>query len=157
MQQTTKEMPPNLSTRLPTVDEQQQATAALTLFTQTKAQKQAVKMQINDQAVVIPDSIAATLSNVLKHIASGEMVSVIPYGAVLTTQKAADLLNVSRPFLTKLLESGEMPFHRVGRHRRVLAEDVLAYMNQRTEKREKGLALLQELGQEFDKEFDQSV
>jgi len=78
------------------------------------------------------------------------MVTFVPYGAELTTKEAADLLNVSRPFLVSLLEEGKIAFHKVGSHRRVRACDLLAFRNARDADRATALDELQRLGQEFD-------
>ena len=86
------------------------------------------------------------------YIARGEMVTVVPYGTVLTTQQAADLLNVSRPYLTKLLEAGDIDFHKVGSHRRIKAEDLLRYKDRRDGSRADALKRLQRLGQAIERE-----
>ena len=91
-----------------------------------------------------------TEEEVLTHVAKGEMVTVVPYGAELSTKEAADLLNVSRPFLIKLLEQGEIGFHRVGSHRRIEAEELLRYKKARDSQRREAMKELQRLGQEFD-------
>ena len=67
----------------------------------------------------------------------------------LTTQQAADMLNVSRPFLVKLLEEGKMPFTKTGTHRRVLFTDLMEYKQRRNAKRRETLAVITQLGQEM--------
>jgi excisionase family DNA binding protein len=98
----------------------------------------------------LPPMVGQLVLDVLTHVARGEMVTFVPYGAVLTTKEAADLLNVSRPFLVQLLEKGEIDFHRVGTHRRIRSEDVLAFKNKRDDERKAALRDLQRLGQEFE-------
>jgi excisionase family DNA binding protein len=100
--------------------------------------------------VHIPTSALRLLVEVLTEIGQGNAVSIIPIHAELTTQETADVLNVSRPFLVQLLEKGEMPFHKIGTHRRVRYQDVIEYKKRIDTERRKALdelaAEAQELG-----------
>jgi excisionase family DNA binding protein len=80
-----------------------------------------------DDALVVPREAAVMFARVLAFLANGQSVQVIPDIAELTTQQAADFLNVSRPYLIKLLEAGEIPVRMVGTHRRVRFEDLRQY------------------------------
>ncbi|MFK8000968.1 MAG: helix-turn-helix domain-containing protein [Polyangiales bacterium] len=98
--------------------------------------------------VVLPERMFGALLELLRHTAEGNAVTLVPVHAELNSQQAADLLNVSRPHLIKLLESGELPFHRTGRHRRVFAKDLFAYRDQRRAESEEAFQELADLSQE---------
>lgn len=83
-----------------------------------------------DGDVEVPRSALAALAQVLDSFARGEGVTVVPAHAELTTQQAADALNVSRPFLIGLLNAGEIEFRTVGSHRRVKAASLIRYMRE---------------------------
>jgi excisionase family DNA binding protein len=92
----------------------------------------------------------AMLLKISTEMSQGKAISLIPINAELTTQEAANMMNVSRPYLVKLLEQEVIPFHKVGTHRRIYLKDLLTYMEENDEARSKTLdelaALSQELG-----------
>lgn len=84
----------------------------------------------------LPDEVYRVLQNVVDAMAHGLAITIAPHNTQLTTQEAADLLGISRPTLVRLLEDGEIPFQRRGRHRRVMLADVVAYQQRaRTRRR----------------------
>lgn len=102
------------------------------------------------EQVILPASALELLKNILVQMAQGNAVTLVPVHAELTTQQAADILNMSRPFLVKLLEKGEIPFTKKGTHRRVLFSDVQAYKQQVDSERMKALDALTAQAQELD-------
>jgi excisionase family DNA binding protein len=90
----------------------------------------------------LPASVLHLLTEMLSQMAQGNAVTLLPIHAELTTQEAANLLNVSRPHLVKLLETREIPFRKVGRHRRIRFEDLMEYKDRIDQKR---MAVLDEL------------
>jgi excisionase family DNA binding protein len=93
----------------------------------------------------LPHSVYNVLRDVIHDMAQGHTVTVMPVHAEITTQEAADLLNVSRPFLVSLLEKGAMPYRMVGTHRRIRLEDLVVYRASRDSQRRQ---LLDEIANE---------
>lgn len=114
-----------------------------------KSPRQRVSVQVDSQTISLPVSAFRLLSDILNEMAQGNTVTLIPIHAELTTQQAADLLNVSRPFLVGLIEAGTIPARKVGTHRRVLSRDVLRYKQKTDANRLKALEELSALDQEL--------
>lgn len=123
---------------------------ALSACLHRRAQTQQIEV-LDDQGaahpVRLPVSVLRLLVDVLTEIGEGNAVSLMPIHAELTTQEAADVLNVSRPFLVQLLERGDIPFHKTGTHRRVRYRDVIDYKTRIDSERAKALDALAEQAQ----------
>lgn len=100
------------------------------------------------EQVKVPMSALQALKLAAEGMAAGLRVTLIPHGKELTTQEAADILQMSRPHLVKLLDDGAIPHHRVGSHRRVNIEDVLAHRADRASRRRDQLRELTRLSEE---------
>ena len=125
---------------------------ALSAHLQTRAETQQIEILDDDgtaHPVRVPMAALRLLVDVLTEIGEGNAVSIIPVHAELTTQEAADVLNVSRPHLVKLLENGSIPFHRTGTHRRVRYQDVIAYKTRIDAERRNALDALAEQAQDL--------
>lgn len=99
--------------------------------------------------LVVPRGAVELLARVLAHMAVGHGVSVVPAHAELTTQQAADLLKVSRPFLIGLLDAGEIEYRKIGKHRRIEAQSLLAYRARDDHERREAADELTRLNQEM--------
>jgi excisionase family DNA binding protein len=102
-----------------------------------------------EERLELPREAVELLYRVLSHMAAGEGVSIVPLHAELTTQQAADLMNVSRPFLIGLLEAGEIEYRTVGKHRRIIAQSLMAYIAADDRKRREAADELTQLNQEM--------
>ncbi len=103
-----------------------------------------------DEAISIPLSAFRVLTEILTHMANGNAVTLIPIHAELTTQEAADILNVSRPFLVEQLEKQAIPFRKVGTHRRILFKDLMDFKQTMDQNRLRSLEELAAQAQELD-------
>jgi excisionase family DNA binding protein len=103
-----------------------------------------------EDALVIPRATVVMFAQILDLLAQGRGVQIIPKEVELSTQQAADALNVSRPYLIGLLESGRIPFRKVGRHRRIRFEDLMVYKRQDDLSRRDAADKLAELSEDLD-------
>ncbi|MBL9088562.1 MAG: helix-turn-helix domain-containing protein [Planctomycetia bacterium] len=142
-----------LEFKLPSASAAEQARTALRALTAfSRRRTPVVRLRPEgareETSVSVPLEAFDLFMAILAQMANGNAVTIVPLHAELTTQQVADLLNVSRPYVIELLEAGKIPSRKVGTHRRVRAEDVLAY-RQREEERRK--AVLAELTAEAEK------
>jgi excisionase family DNA binding protein len=99
-------------------------------------------------AMKLPDAVYDLLLQILSVMEEGKAISIVPVTQDLTTQQAAELLGVSRPFFVKLLETGHLPYHLTGTHRRVYLKDLLAFKQHRDQERH---AAIERMADEADK------
>lgn len=141
---------------MPTHDDIEQAkltSRTLSKYHTEDRVKLSIESDNNSDTFVLPGIVMQMLLNILSEFSQGNAVGVIPHNAQLSTQQVADMLNVSRPHLVKLLENGDINFTKVGSHRRVLVSDVLDYKARIDKARIETLEELTELSQELDLEY----
>ena len=120
-----------LDIKRPTKEEQRTAlesyhTLAASLD-QLRTEFPEIEIEETEEKIRIPISAIKFLARILKEISQGNPVSIVQIATEITTQAAAELLGCSRPHIVKLLESGKIPFNKVGKHRRIRYEDLVAY------------------------------
>ena len=115
------------------------------MLEQLKSNDPEIEIEETKEKIKIPLQALKLLVKILKATSQGNPISIIPIATEMTTQAAAEFLGCSRPHLVKLLESSEIPFNKVGKHRRVRFEDLADYKKKKKEERE---ALLIEIMKE---------
>lgn len=120
----------------------------------SKERKVTIRFEETGESITVPKRAVALFNKVLEYMADGQTVSVAARSNTITTQQAATLLHVSRPYLVGLLERGVIPFTKVGKHRRVLYTDILSYQQQVEKEREEQLVFLAKQAQELNMGYD---
>ena len=134
---------------LPTPDDAELAGVASRSLSRARTAELRVQVE-GGEVLRLPKAVNELLYHLLTEMAQGNAVTLIPVHAELTTQEAADYLNVSRPYLIRLLEKAEIAHHMVGTHRRVKFSDLQAYRKASDEKRKQAMQELADQAQEMD-------
>ena len=142
----------NYAVHIPTAEETQLAEESSRLLAACIGKGETACLRLYEGAEVfqVPVKAIRVLVDILNTMARGDAVSLIPVHKELTTQEAAAILNVSRPYLVKLLEDGAIPFHKVGVRRRLFFKDVIAFKQQQIQISLSALNELAELSQAED-------
>ena len=139
---------------LPTEQESEQARESSRVLSMYARRSKPLEVELHDnehhQKIALPAGAVRLLLDVLTQMAEGNAVTLMPMHAELTTQQAADLLNVSRPYLVKLLDNGEIGHRKVGTHRRVLLRDLMSYKRKSDANRNTALEELTRQAEDLD-------
>lgn len=139
-----------LGRRLPSLGERTAANQLRSILASQAGENRDHKLKVVPEGgqsaeIILTPGLSDLLIELLRHIGAGDAVTLVPVSQMLTTQQAADILNVSRPFLIALIDKDEIECTRVGRHRRIKAEALFAYKRKRDDERAAALAELAEL------------
>lgn len=99
----------------------------VTALEQLKSDQVEIEIEETNDKIVMPLSAMRLLGDILKAMSQGKLISLVPNATEVTTQKAAEMLGCSRPYLVRLLEGGQIEFTKVGKHRRIKFEDIVDY------------------------------
>ena len=144
----------DLDDLLPSEQESKQARESSRVLSAYACRAEPLQFEVREngrrEIVSLPAGAVRLLLDLLTEMAEGNAVTLMPMHAELTTQQAADILNVSRPYVVKLLDGGTIGHQKVGTHRRVLLRDLLAYKRQVDRERARALDELTRQAQELD-------
>lgn len=101
--------------------------AVVSILSHINSEETEIEIEESKERIKIPSRALEFLSDILKAMSEGKPISIVPVATEVTTQKAAEILGCSRPYLVKLLEEGQIQFVKVGKHRRIKFEDVVSY------------------------------
>jgi excisionase family DNA binding protein len=137
-------------TSLPTEEEAALAAESSRKLAVALGEGDAARLRLvdGDEVIELPVRAIKEFVKVLEQMAKGNAVVHIPVGHMLTTQQAAEILNVSRPYLVKKIDAGDIPFTLVGRHRRIQFEDLMAYKRRVDEASQRAMEALTKEAQE---------
>lgn len=127
-----------------------ESSVALARLLLNKPDQDRARVQMDGLDIVLPRHAIELLRNILTEMAQGNAVSIMPMHAELTTQEAANILNVSRPHLIKLLEDGQIEHVKVGTHRRIRLQDLMEYKRRRDEESRAAMQELVDQAQDLD-------
>jgi excisionase family DNA binding protein len=113
--------------------------ALVSAIEQIHSDEAEIEIEETNNKIVIPIRALKLLGDILKSMSQGKPISIVPFATEVTTQKAAEILGCSRPYLVKLLEEGKIEFTKVGKHRRIMFEDVLKYKQLMKEAQKKNI------------------
>ena len=143
------------TTQPPSPEERKQAAESSRQLAAIIGKGDGAKILVIDgkEEITLPIAALSMLRDILAYMAEGESIALVPQDAVLTTQQAADFLNVSRPYFVKLLDNDKLPYRMVGTHRRVLFSDLMDYKKQSMIDRRNAVDALTAEAEELEMEF----
>lgn len=110
-----------------------------TIIDQLHSEQTEIEIEETKDKIVVPLRALKLFGGILKAMSEGKPISIVPVATEVTTQKAAEMLGCSRPHLVKLLEAGKIQYTKIGKHRRILFEDVVEYKKHMKEEQKKHL------------------
>ncbi len=137
---------------MPSEQEAELAAASGRILAACTGQGDQAKLRLIDdnQEITVPIKAIHMLADILNQMALGNAISIIPIHAELTTQQAADFLNISRPYLiSQILDAGKLPYHMAGNRRKIFFKDLMEYKAQQKAESKKTMARLAQLSQEM--------